>query len=149
MMIREYDHRDSCRLYEISCSSLDQTYNEGMFAYFHMQWPKGQIVACDYSGRPMGFISTARIDMSHARIMMFAVDRGYRSTGIGSKLLTELKRVAMMNGINNISLEVRSTNTNAIDFYRKRGFVASEILENYYTDGGDAVKMDAIVQLNI
>jgi len=149
MILREYDHRDSRRLYEISCSSLDQTYDEGMFAYFHMQWPRGQIVACDYSGKPMGFISTAKIDMSHARIMMFAVDREHRSSGIGSKLLGELKRVAMMNGINRISLEVRSTNTNAIEFYRKRGFVASEILENYYTDGGDAVKMDAIVQLNI
>jgi len=149
MMIREYDHRDSSRLYEISCSSLDQIYNEEMFSYFHMQWPKGQMVACDYSGRPMGFISSARIDMSHARIMMFAVDRDHRSSGVGSKLLAELKHVAMMNGIGHISLEVRQTNTRAIGFYRRHGFVTTDILRNYYTDGGDAVKMGLMVQLNI
>ena len=149
MMIREYDHRDSSRLYEISCSSLDQTYNEEMFSYFHMQWPRGQIVACDYSGRPMGFISSSKIDMSHVRIMMFAVDPGRRSSGIGSRLLAELKHIAMMNGIAHVSLEVRLSNLRAINFYRRHGFVPTETLNNYYTDGGDAVKMDLMLQLNI
>jgi len=149
MMIREYDHRDSNRLYEISCSSLDQIYKEEMFSYFHLQWPKGQLVACDYSGRPIGFVSSAKIDPSHARIMMFAVDRDHRSFGVGSGLLIELRHMAVMNGINHISLEVRQSNMRAINFYRRHGFVPTEVLRNYYTDGGDAVKMDLIVQLNI
>ena len=98
MIIREYDPRDSDRLYEILCSSLDEYFRPEMLSYFHLQWPRGQLVACDFSGRPIGFISASKIDMNHVRIMMFAVDRDHRSMGIGSRLMAELKRAAMMNG---------------------------------------------------
>ncbi|MDR0335020.1 MAG: GNAT family N-acetyltransferase [Methanomassiliicoccaceae archaeon] len=141
--------QDTDRLYEILCSSLDQSFGREMFSYFHLQWPAGQLVACDFSGRPIGFLSASKIDMSHARIMMFAVDRDHRSFGVGSKLLMHLKRVAMMNGIKHISLEVRPTNMRAINFYQRHGFTATEVLRTYYTDGGDAVRMDHIAQLNI
>ena len=149
MMIREYDPWDSDRLYEISLSSLDQLYREEMFTFFYTQWPKGQIVACDYSGRPVGFLSSTKTDTFSARIVMLAVDRSHRSLGLGSKLITELKRISMMNGIYNISLEVRISNTRAMNFYRRHGFVPTEFLRNYYDDGGDALRMNTIIQLNI
>jgi ribosomal-protein-alanine N-acetyltransferase len=149
MMIREYDPIDSDRLYEILCGSLDEHFAKEMFSYFFIQWPKGQLVACDFRGRPIGFISASALDASHARIMMFAVDRGHRSMGIGSMLLNQLKRTAIMNGIKYISLEVRPSNMRAINLYKRHGFVPVEILRNYYNDGGDAVKMELILQLNI
>jgi len=148
-MIREYDPRDSDRLYEILRTSLDEFFRQEMISYFHLQWPKGQLVACDVTGRPIGFMSVSKIDMTHARIMMFAVDRDHRSFGVGSQLMMHFRRVAMMNGINHISLEVRPSNMRAINFYRRHGFVATEVMKNYYNDGGDAVRMDAVVQLNI
>jgi len=144
MIIREYEERDSDRLYEILCSSLDEMYRQEMFLYFHQQWPKGQLVVCDFAGRPIGFLSASKIDGSHARIMMFAVDPLHRSMGLGSKLLIQLKRVAMMNGISHISLEVRPSNMRAINFYKRHGFVPTEVLRKYYNDGGDAVRMDMI-----
>jgi ribosomal-protein-alanine N-acetyltransferase len=149
MMIREYDPKDADRLYEILCSSLDESFAPEMLSYFHLQWPKGQLVVCDFSGRPIGFISVSKIDSTHARIMMFAVDREYRSFGAGTKLLIQLKQLAMMNGIKRISLEVRPTNIRAISFYQRHGFVATEVLRSYYNDGGDAVSMNLLVQLNI
>ncbi|MCL2143194.1 MAG: GNAT family N-acetyltransferase [Methanomassiliicoccaceae archaeon] len=149
MMIREYDPSDSERLYEILCDSLDESFRQEMLSYFHLQWPKGQIVACDFSGRPIGLLFVSKTDSSHARIMMFAVDRDHRSFGVGSKMLVHLKHIAMMNGIIHISLEVRPSNMRAISFYKRHGFVATEVLRNYYNNGGDAVKMDLILQLNI
>ena len=149
MIVREYDPRDSDRLYEILCSSLDEYFRQEMLSYFHLQWPKGQLVACDFSGRPIGFISASKIDASHVRIMMFAVDRDHRSIGVGSKLMIQLKQIAMINGIRRISLEVRPSNMRAINFYKRHGFASTEILRGYYNDGGDAVSMNHIVQLNI
>ncbi|MCL2786833.1 MAG: GNAT family N-acetyltransferase [Methanomassiliicoccaceae archaeon] len=145
MMIREYEERDSERLYEILLSSLDESYREEMFSFFRMQWPKGQLVACDFAGRPVGFIFTTKVDDRHVRIMMFAVDSAHRSMGIGSKLLVDLMRAAMMNGMTHISLEVRPSNMRAIGFYKRHGFAPTEILRSYYNDGGDAVRMDMIL----
>jgi ribosomal-protein-alanine N-acetyltransferase len=149
MIIREYVPADADRLYEILCASLDESFGKEMFSYFHIQWPKGQLVACDFSGRPVGFLSVSRMDASHAKIMMFAVDRDRRSLGIGSKLLIHLKRIAMMNGIDRISLEVRPSNMRAANFYKRHGFVATEMLRGYYNDGGDAVRMNAVVHANV
>jgi len=149
MIVREYDPRDSDRLYEILCSSLDEYFGKEMFSYFYLQWPKGQSVACDFSGKPIGFVFASKTDMTHARIMMFAVDRDHRSFGVGSKIMIQLKRAAMMEGIRHISLEVRPSNMRAINFYKRHGFVATEVLRGFYTDGGDAVRMDLILQLNI
>ncbi|MDR0198438.1 MAG: GNAT family N-acetyltransferase [Methanomassiliicoccaceae archaeon] len=145
MIIRGYDPKDSERLYDILNSSLDETYRQEVLSYFNLQWPDGQLVVCDFSGRPAGFLSSSRIDASHIRIMIFAVDRDHRSMGLGSKLLIRLKHIAMMNGISHISLEVRLSNMRAINFYRRHGFVQTEILKKYYNDGGDAVGMHLII----
>jgi ribosomal protein S18 acetylase RimI-like enzyme len=149
MIIRGNDPKDADRLYEILCGSLDETYGREIFSYFHLQWSKGQFVACDFTGRPIGFMFTSRIDAPHVRIMLFAVDRDHRSFGIGSEMMVRLKQIAMMNLVNHISLEVRPSNMRAINFYKRHGFVATEILRGHYNDGGDAVRMDQILQLNI
>jgi ribosomal-protein-alanine N-acetyltransferase len=81
--------------------------------------------------------------------MMFAVHRDHRNMGLGSMLLNQLKHMAMMNGISLISLEVRPSNTRAVDLYKRHGFIPVRVLENYYNDGGDALRMDLTIQLNI
>ncbi|MCL2711837.1 MAG: GNAT family N-acetyltransferase [Methanomassiliicoccaceae archaeon] len=145
MIVRAYEERDSDRLYEILSSSLDQSYKPEMFTYFHLQWPRGQLVVCDFSGRPIGFLCASKIDERHAKIMLFAVDKDYRSMGLGSKLLIALRQAAIMSGMDHISLEVRPSNMRAINFYKRHGFVATEILKQYYTDGDDAVSMHLII----
>ncbi|MDR2867032.1 MAG: GNAT family N-acetyltransferase [Methanomassiliicoccaceae archaeon] len=149
MIVREYCPGDSDRIYGIICSSLDETYKQELLSYLYLQWPKGQLVACDFSGRPVGFLSASRIDAAHARIMLLAVDGDRRSVGIGSKLFTHFRHIALMNGMNHISLEVRPSNMRAVNFYRRHGFVATEVLRNYYNDGGDAVRLNLTLQLNI
>ena len=144
MIVRKYTGSDSDRLYEIICASLDEPYAKEMIPYFHAQWSDGLLVACDFTGRPIGFLAASKIDSSNARIMMFAVDPVHRSMGIGSELLINLKRVAMMNGIAHISLEVRPSNMRAINLYKRHGFVPTEVLRDYYNNGGDALRMDLI-----
>ena len=149
MIVRDYRPEDMRHLYRIAALSLDQEYAPEMFAYFQTQWPSGQIVACGYDGVPMGFLSSVLTDGRSARIMMFAVDPGHRSRGIGTQILSAFRQKAMMHGIRTITLEVRAGNAAVISFYRKRGFVPCGILERFYTDGGDAMKMTSSPQLNI
>ena len=56
------------------------------------------------------------------------VDEEYRKRGIGSKLLEEIEK----NNIQNITLEVRESNIEAINFYKKNGFRIETIRKNYY-----------------
>lgn len=56
------------------------------------------------------------------------VDEVYRRKGIGKKLLNSIE----LNNIKNITLEVRESNSVAIDFYKKNGFKIATVRKNYY-----------------
>ena len=55
---------------------------------------------------------------------------------------------AMLEGNIAITLEVRTSNTDARRFYKRNGFVETDILPQFYRDGGDGVRMSAPVQPN-
>lgn len=61
-------------------------------------------------------------------IEYIAVNEKYRNRGIGSKLIKELEK----HQIKNISLEVKKSNVNAIEFYKKNDFKIQTIRKNYY-----------------
>lgn len=73
----------------------------------------------------------------NTEILNFCVEPNYRKKGIGSKLFNEVEKIA--SGV--ISLEVRVSNTNAIEFYSNRGFKKALIRKGYYSNGEDAILM--------
>ena len=142
MIVREFRPEDSEELYGIVLSSLDEQYEPTVFYYFHSQWPSGQLVVCDISGRPMGFLCSTKVGPNRARIMMFAVRSEYRNRGLGQLLLDRFRMNAMMNGMSTITLEVRPDNIRAIRFYKRNGFKETGVLPRFYKDGGDGIRMD-------
>ena len=58
------------------------------------------------------------------------VDSKYRRLGIATKLLNYLE--TNNENIDNITLEVRESNNNAIEFYKKSGFKEVTYRKNYY-----------------
>ena len=74
-------------------------------------------------------------------IIAIAVNSNYRNMHIGSLLLENTLNVFFSNNINVIGLEVRKSNTSAINFYLKHGFVKIREEKNYYGDGEDAIIM--------
>ena len=61
---------------------------------------------------------------SHVVELTMAVHEGYQGRGIGKKLLSHLIDWARSNPkVERIELRVRSSNTNAIELYKKMGFV--------------------------
>ena len=87
IQIREYREGDADALYAITLQSFDEYFDPSVFSYFRTQSRAGQLVACDVTGRPVGFISATRLEGRKVRIMLFGVLPQYRNMGIGKQLL--------------------------------------------------------------
>lgn len=133
--------QDFYRVYSIILRSLDEYYVPEVLSYFTAQWSKGQLVACTYSGKILGFICGSDLGPDRVGIALFAVENESRGQGIGSKLLSALKHCAYVKGAHTVQLEVRKENVNVINFYRSRGFIVAESLSSFYNNGGDAIRM--------
>ena len=96
------------------------------FAYYFVYEIEGNII---------GYINCWVTD--NTEILNFCVDDKYQKQGIGTLLYNEVEKVA--NGI--ISLEVRVSNLNAINFYLNKGFEKACIRKKYYSNGENAILM--------
>lgn len=81
-----------------------------------------------FDNKIVGFISVSII-YERCEINYIAVEKEYRRRGIAQKLFDY---VIQNNEFNSISLEVRTDNTEAINFYLKNGFEKVSIRKNYY-----------------
>jgi ribosomal-protein-alanine N-acetyltransferase len=66
-------------------------------------------------------------------ILFLAVAEKYRGRGFGKRLVAN---VAEEYG--SVTCHARTTNRDALDFYRSLGFHVKRRIDNYYEDGGDA-----------
>ena len=84
----------------------------------------GKIIAC----------AGAEIYTDSAEIESLAVDPDYRRQGVAKILLIKLIGAIRRRGATFIILEVRPSNTAAIELYKGFGFEVVEREENYYLD---------------
>lgn len=143
MIIRQAGEKDFEKVCSIINGNLDDYFSPDVIAFFMSQWPHGQFIAEDVFGNALGVICGSRLDGGRASISLFAVESSFRGKGVGGMLLDAFRRRCFMDGYGTIQLEVRTANSNAIAFYKKRGFVCSEFLPHFYGDGGDAYRMVA------
>ena len=103
--ISKLDQRNfvDCLSYEFIYSDLENN----PFAYYFVYETNNRIV---------GYINCWVSD--NTTILNFCVDEEYRNKGIGKSLIEKVLEISV--GI--ITLEVRVSNLNAINFYEKRGF---------------------------
>ena len=93
------------------------------------------------SAQIIGFVGMWIIG-PEAHITTIAVREAYRGQGIGELLLIGSVEVAMVRGLELISLEARASNHVAQSLYKKYGFVHMGVRKGYYTDNReDAVIM--------
>ena len=74
-------------------------------------------------------------------IINLYVDKEYQGMGFGSMIMEFVIALCESSKINNLSLEVRSSNTKAIGLYEKYGLTKSHIRKNYYDNKEDAIVM--------
>ena len=88
----------------------------------------------------IGFINYDII-YDKSEIEYIYVDEKYRNSNIATKLLEEMIKSIKINNVDSITLEVKSNNKIAINFYKKNGFKEIAIRKNYYGD------IDAILMM--
>jgi [ribosomal protein S18]-alanine N-acetyltransferase len=76
-----------------------------------------------------------------AQLFLFGVRPTHRRRGFGTALLSWLEATARTAGISAIWLQVRSTNSGAIAFYRSVGYKAMALNAGYYQGVEDALFM--------
>jgi len=82
----------------------------------------------------------------YIHITNLAVTKQYQKKGVASLLLESVENTAGMSRKYNLYLEVRESNKNAINFYKKRNFEIIDHKKNYYeNDGEDALIMWKVI----
>ena len=122
------------QLYDIHISEMPENdiMTENCFFNEFKQKTRKYYVALD-DKTPVGYIGI--FDMvDDYNIIGIAVDKNYQRKGIGSKLLKEVIEEANKNKVATVSLEVDEKNEKAINFYKKMGFVVTNIRKKYYKD---------------
>ncbi|BAB65224.1 MULTISPECIES: ribosomal protein S18-alanine N-acetyltransferase [Sulfurisphaera] len=77
-------------------------------------------------------------------VVSIAVLEQYRRLGIGTALLqASMKAMKEVYNAEEVYLEVRVSNSPAINLYKKLGFKEVKVLRHYYADGEDAYLMAA------
>lgn len=72
------------------------------------------------------------IAAGEAHVLNLCVDPDYRNQGFGDRLLDEILQRARQSGVEEVFLEVRPSNVNALSLYRKKGFRQVATRRAYY-----------------
>lgn len=105
----------------------EQAFEESM-TYEHAVF---LVAVSEETGEAAGYIGMYRV-FNEGDITNIAVAPKYRGMGIGTKLMEALIKRAAELGLQDIILEVRESNSAAIDLYKKSGFEKIGIRKNFY-----------------
>lgn len=145
--LRKFNINDLKRITYINRTCLPENYSDFFFIDLHRKFPETFIVA-EENGEVVGYIM-CRIEtglssfvlrglIKKGHIVSVAVIPQYRRRGIGEALVAKATENMRLYKAKQCFLEVRVTNTPAINLYRKLGFQVSRTMQGYYADGTDA-----------
>lgn len=110
---------------------------------FSQPWSENSLELLTKEGIGVGMVCSCDGNVCAYGGMMVAVDEGqitniathpdYRRRGYGKAIVEALIKYAKMNGLDSISLEVRESNSAAIELYTKLGFKVEGKRRDFYT----------------
>ena len=134
MLIRKFKPIDIFSVMRLINETFLENYEPAILMDFHSSWNEGFIVA-EENNDVVGFVLGISPAPNQARILILAVDEKYRRRGVGAMLLNAFMNACIVKGVRLITLEVRTTNDDAIRFYGKFGFNIVHLIPDYYKDG--------------
>ncbi|MEM1530044.1 MAG: ribosomal protein S18-alanine N-acetyltransferase [Candidatus Bathyarchaeia archaeon] len=146
--IRKFRPEDLNQVMYINQTCLPENYSTYFFVDLYTNFPETFIVA-EEDGKVVGYIM-CRIEsgfsglslIKRGHVISIAVLPAYRRRGIGEALLKEaLNAMVTHYGVKECYLEVRVSNTPAINLYKKMGFKIERTIWRYYADGENAYLM--------
>jgi ribosomal-protein-alanine N-acetyltransferase len=134
MTIRMLQLRDLSAIEDIERDSYATPWSRSMFAGELSKASSVCLGAFDEeTGELIGYLIVSRyVDAWH--VMNIAVDPNVRRAGVATALLRRLFELTSGDGRRGYTLEVRVSNTGAINLYERLGFQPRGIRRGYYTD---------------
>lgn len=148
--LRKFALGDLDAVTEINRTCLPENYTDFFFVDLFRRFPETFFVA-EMNGEIVGYIM-CRIEVGllnlglsglakKGHVVSVAVKPEHRRKGIGEGLVGKaMESMRLYNG-RQCYLEVRVTNTSAIELYKKLGFDVTRTIKGYYADGEDAYVM--------
>ena len=149
-MIRRCEERDLNSVFNINMATLPEHYSDYFFESLLRELPEAFIVA-EVGDKVIGYIM-CKIEFGFSNfrklgfvkkghVVSVAVLEQHRGKGIGKALMLEAINGVLSRKSDEIYLEVRVSNTQAIQMYQRLGFQIKSRLRSYYRDGEDAYLM--------
>lgn len=142
--IRLATQADLDSIYRIEDDSFPDPYPNHLLDRLLLDWPGTFFVAETQSGKIVGYCVSSK-DRKVAHMISIGVLQEYRRQGIGTRLI----RASLLNHgsrIDEMRLEVKQGNADAIRLYEQLGFRQLGLIKKYYSDGSAAVKMRLAVR---
>ncbi|MDE1727090.1 MAG: ribosomal protein S18-alanine N-acetyltransferase [Thaumarchaeota archaeon] len=149
-IIRRCDSSDIIPVMEINLKTLPEHYSDYFYESLLAELPEAFLVA-EIERKLVGYIM-CKIEygfsnfkklgfVKKGHVVSVAVLPDYRQKGIGRALVEEAMTGVKLKKSDELYLEVRCSNNEAIRLYEKLGFIIKQRLKAYYRDGEDAYLM--------
>ena len=149
-VIRRCDPSDLIPVMEINMKTLPEHYSDYFYESLLAELPESFLVG-EVSGRLVGYIMCkTEYGFSNFKKLGFvkkghvvsvAVLEEQRKKGIGRALIEEAIAGTKIKKADELYLEVRCSNNEAVRLYEKIGFIIKQRIKSYYRDGEDAYLM--------
>ena len=149
-VIRRCDLSDIIPVMEINLKTLPEHYSDYFYESLLAELPEAFLVG-EIDKKIVGYIM-CKIEygfsnfkklgfVKKGHVVSIAILPEHRSKGIGRALVEESIAGVKLKKADELYLEVRCSNNEAIRLYEKLGFVIRQRLKAYYRDGEDAYLM--------
>ena len=149
-IIRRCEPSDIISVMEINMKTLPEHYSDYFYDSLLADMPESFLIAeygKAYVGYKMcksefGFSNFKKIGfVKKGHVVSVAVLDEFRGNGIGSALVEEAFKGVREKQCDEMYLEVRCSNTEAVKLYERLGMSVKQRLKSYYRDGEDAYMM--------
>jgi ribosomal-protein-alanine N-acetyltransferase len=138
IVVRTIKTKDMPTIYEIERASFKEPYPpaylDNLAAY-----ASDTFLVVEENSQVLGYVIATTRTYNLGHIISVAVHPEYRGKGLGKLLMENIIDLLTRKGISTIRLEVRRGNVVAQRLYEKFGFNLAFVIENYYSDGEDAL----------
>ncbi|MBC3767790.1 GNAT family N-acetyltransferase/peptidase C39 family protein [Neptunicella marina] len=133
-------HLEQLVLLEQQCFTVDRLSRRSLRRFLTSE--KAVFLVATYSGKCVGYVLVIFHQGTQlARLYSIAVDEAFRRQGCGATLMQSAESAAQEREAFYIRLEVAQNNQSAIDFYRYFGYRKFGLINDYYEDHSDALRM--------
>ena len=132
---------DECWRLDQRCFVDGEAYSRDTFEYLLTAPESVSYRAVTQGGGMVGFI-IGLVEPDHTgHVTTVGVAPEHRRRGVAQRLMEKVEEGFSRRDVRIVRLEVRSVNTGAQQLYRNLGYVVTQRLPRYYSNGGDGLLM--------